>query len=306
MLREGFPKQLATTFSGLCQQTFPPLSAIPAANLSTPRGNSLILFGGYIEAHRAVLTWMLTCCDGRGIQPFPYFPHLKFWKYTCALQSAEQLQIQHLHTELSARLEAITNRQIHSNEIETVYNLTPSGHPARIQAAESIGRALLERRLVARPAYEALRADPTFAAFDRDINDAIHRLKQAYAASEEGQAARADRQQARTAAKEAAKKRAQHRQNNPRNLTTVEVANQLAVPLESVRTAEDGSFAYTVAAQLVRKGRNGRGRYAALPLRQVGVTDEAFREVDGSAGRRRGGHRDGGERVEASVVAAAK
>lgn len=297
MLREGFPKQLATTFSGLCRQTFPSLTAISAVDLSKPRGNSLILLGGYIEAHRAVLTWMLACCDGRGMQPFPHFQHLKFWKYTCVQQSADILQIEVLHTELSQRLDTIAKRQIHSDEIEAVYNLTPSGHPARMQAAESIGRALLERRLVARRAYEALRSNPKYEAFDRDLNEAIQRFKKEYAESEEGKAVRAERQEAR----KAAKKRSQRHQNNPRNMTSDDVAQQLAVPVEAVRPGDDGTFSYTVSAELVRKGRNGHGRYAALPLRQVGVTAEAFRPVDGLADRGRGRGRDV-EKADVSIT----
>ncbi|ERF72661.1 hypothetical protein EPUS_05715 [Endocarpon pusillum Z07020] len=277
MLREGFPKQVATTFSALCRQTFPALAGTSMADISKSPANSVTIIGGRVDAHKAVLSWMLACCEGRGMRPFPYIHRRRFWHYAHALESAEILQIDILCEELWGRMKDIAKLQVHTEDIHAVYSTTEKGYPIRGMIAESIGRALLERRLAARPAYNMLRQDPQLKDFDEDVNQAIARLKKEYAESEQGRAARAEHQAARKAAKEAAQQRFQRRRNNPQKMTTAEVAQHLDVPTESVKSEDDGTFKVTVSTEIIRKGRNGRGQYVALPLRQAGVTAEAYR-----------------------------
>lgn len=289
MLQEGFPKELAVAFSGLCHQSFPSLTAMSVADLSKPRSNSVIVVGGNVDSHKAVLSWMLSCCEGRGMQQFPRPERRRFWHYTCALESAELFDIGTLRDELWRILTEIANYQVHTEDIRAIYSLTEEAHPMRGMVAESIGRALLDRRLNARLAYKYLREDPTYQAFNDDVGVAIQRMKKEYAESEEGKAeraeylavqktAQAEYLAAKKAAREDAQKRRQKRQNNPRNLTPTDVAKELDVPAEAVKAEEDGTFKVTVSSDIVRKGRrNGRGRYAALPLRQAGVTAEMFR-----------------------------
>ena len=59
--------------------------------------------------------------------------------------------------------------------------------------------------------------------------------------------------------------------------TTADVAQHLDVLTEAVKSEDDGTFKVTVSTEIVRKARNGRGQYVALPLRQAGVTAEAYR-----------------------------
>lgn len=211
------------------------------------------------------------------MQRFPHIHRRRFWNYTCVLESADALQVEVLQDALWKRLEEIAKHQVHSEDVQAVYALSEKGNPMRAMAAESIGRALLEHGLVAKPAYTALRQNPRFKDFDHDVNEAIQRMKKEYAESEECKAARSEKQAARKRATEAAAKRYQQRQNNPRNLTNIDVSQHLDVPAEAVRSEGDGTFKVTVSTEVVRKGRKGRGRYAALPLRQAGVTAEAFR-----------------------------
>ncbi|KAF7504701.1 hypothetical protein GJ744_001982 [Endocarpon pusillum] len=203
MLREGFPKQVATTFSTLCRQSFPALAETSVADNSKPRDNSVTIIGGHFDAHKAVLSWMLACCEGRGMRPFPYIHRRRFWHYSHALESAEMLQIDILCEELCGRMKDIANLQVHTEDVHAVYSSTEKGHPIRSMIAESIGRALLERRLAARLAYKMLRQDPQLKDFDDDVNEAIARLKKDCAESEQGRAARAEHQAVRKAAKKA-------------------------------------------------------------------------------------------------------
>jgi hypothetical protein len=277
MLREGFPKQLAVAFSRLFRAAFPPLTALSVADLSKPRTNSVIIDGGGIDAHRQVIAWMLACCEGGGIQRFPYFQVRRFWNLTCALESAEILQIDVLQEELWVRLSEIMRHQVHTEDIKAIYSATDKGHKLRTMIAESIAKALLERRIVARPAYITLRQDPQFKDFDDDVNDAIECMKKEHAESDEGKAVRAEKQAIRQKAKEAAQQRYQQRKKNQQQVTAYSLAQHLAVPTDAVTPKKDGSFKVTVSTEVVRKGRKGHGRYAALPLRQAGVTAESFR-----------------------------
>ncbi len=246
-------------------------------DIDGPRAKSITIVSGGFDAHKAVLSWMLACCEGRGVQPFPVVDRRRFWHYAHVLESAKILQIESLWEELWGRMKDIAKSQVHSDDVRAVYLSTEKGSPVRSMVAESIGRALLERRLVARPAYKMLRQSTQFKDFDDDVNQTIERLKKESAESGEGKAARAKKPASRKVAKEAAKMHFKELQNDPRKMTTAEVAQHLDVPTEAVKSETDGTFKVTVATDIVRKGRKGRGRFAAFPLRQAGITADEYR-----------------------------
>jgi hypothetical protein len=213
------------------------------------------------------------------MQPFPRIQTRRFWNYTCTLESAEILQVEDLRLEVWGRLKAILNHQVHTEDVMSLYMMTDKDHPMRKMVGESIGKALLEHRLLAKPVYTNLRKDITFKDFDDDVNEAIARMKAEYAETDEGKAALAARHEAIVAARQEARKRYQHRYGrtkNTRATATTNVARQHTAPAPSVPTPPVAPF-NLANSTVVRKGRKGRGRYAAVPLNQVGVTSDNYR-----------------------------
>jgi hypothetical protein len=71
-LYTGFPKAVATAFSGKWRAQFQPVVALASLEQLRKMSNTTVtVVGGDPEAFKEILTWMLSCCDGKGIKEFP-------------------------------------------------------------------------------------------------------------------------------------------------------------------------------------------------------------------------------------------
>jgi hypothetical protein len=72
LLYPRFPKAVATTFSGKWRAQFQPVVALASLEQLRQMSNTTVtVVGGDPEAFKAILQWMLSCCDGKGIEEFP-------------------------------------------------------------------------------------------------------------------------------------------------------------------------------------------------------------------------------------------
>ncbi|KAL9114860.1 MAG: hypothetical protein Q9227_001103 [Pyrenula ochraceoflavens] len=186
VIAEEFPRAVAKTFSRHINSLFPSLLSTPANKL-TAIPTSVLLIGGTTEGHKQVFQWMLRCCEGRGIIEFPYSSYEAFWSYACALNAAYILQIQYLCDNLMDRLQKVSGKQVHSEDIRKVYQVLPGkehdGNLVKVLVVNSIADAIFEKRLQARKLIEEVRQE--IPEFDEAVERRIERLKDKARAAEE-------------------------------------------------------------------------------------------------------------------------
>ena len=272
ILAEAFPRKVAMAFSGLCQKMFPSLQATSFKDLCKPRENAIIIEGGSIQYHREVLEWMLSCCEGSGIRPFKFIADKPFWNYANALASAQSLQIAVLEKELSIRLCGIAGKQVHSDDVREIYTLLPCGHPIRSMAADSIGAALQQHRLLARGAYEVLKSK--FPKFNEDLDifmDA-HGEKRAELKKAGHEARKAKKKLEQERCRRRAEENAQYPWNERVKATTGLEAEELKVRVDDSMTTH-----ITAPAPIARKAAKGRPTYLKANPVLLGLTARKFR-----------------------------
>ena len=293
MLAESFPKDLLVAFSGLAQKTFPPLSQLCVQNITKSTANNIIVEGGSLGSHKEVLRWMLGCCDGSGFRQYPIVAKNTFWHYMNVYESAQKLQIEVLTKELWRRINLIAAKQVHSEDIHQIYQFkTPKDHVFRIMAVESIGKALMEKTLMARGAYDHIRTE--FPDFNTDLGNYIDEVKyQRYQArkveieAEKAERAASQKQQwadnIRTAyASQVSRKTGKKHIPEAKNTENTETGNGVEENDEqhaSVRSRlnDDGSLIIVDSAVIVRKAARGRPNYVRANLGLLGLKDDNFR-----------------------------
>ncbi|KAL2428011.1 hypothetical protein ABEF91_006540 [Exophiala dermatitidis] len=88
ILAESFPLGIATTFSTKWNTEigFPPINKMKVSELQRkPIKKSVTITGGRMNIHKHILSWMISCCEGIGIQrftepamkPFAYLYHAR-------------------------------------------------------------------------------------------------------------------------------------------------------------------------------------------------------------------------------------
>ena len=286
VLTDCFPKQIAVTFSGLCRRKFPPLNLIPVADLTKAQTKIMMLEGHRRESFQEVIDWMLLCCEGYGVRPFKCIDDCKFWNYAQALEAAQIFVIPVLQRQLWSRIHGIAKVQVHSSDVEMVYSMLPPGHSIRAMAADSIGAAIFERRLKARPVYEALRQE--FPDFNSDLN-AFLAPRVADLRAENRRRRQMSQQQEWnnqiTAATNAKRHRQRTKRGNQRTATEEQptvtasedrVFERMVKPGDLIHFDADGSRIVTRPAELMRKAARGRPARYKMDLELAGVTPRSF------------------------------
>jgi hypothetical protein len=287
ILQDAFPRNVATAFSSVISRAFPPLNLTRVVDLRKVGSKSFLIVGGHRDSHRAVLGWMLNCCTGKGVQPFPFFSERSYFNNAMAYLSASQLEIAYLQNYLMERLNRIAAKQVHSEDVEVIYSTIEGPAPLKDWVCESIGKAIWEKRLIARPVYEDLRRKPGFEEFKAGVGEVIDRLRAEWEASPEYQQSvatkREDRREYwREQQRQRAEDRAQRhleflqREEKRQQKDIKKLAKDHNIDAADVRVREFG-YTFTTTGRVVNRGTNGHQKRVQLSLADLDVSAAAFR-----------------------------
>lgn len=133
MLFAGFPKLLACHFSEKWRTVFPYFPGMSGQDLYR-HPSAITIIGGDIDSHKEILQWMLNASDGYGIKPWGEyrFSQKPFHRYYHLRRSAQIIGCFFLETEFHMRMQALSNRRIHSDDVAAVYReVGPDSEMAR-------------------------------------------------------------------------------------------------------------------------------------------------------------------------------
>lgn len=176
ILDSNFPKGVAKAFSTKWSALLPQVNRVLAADVNKAHPTVFTITGGSKASHLFVLNWMRACCAGNGVRPIPQFaPEDKpFSQYFFLKESATLIGCTYLETKLGNRMQAISAKQVHSEDVRVLYKDLPADHDMIKFLAEHVAMLLWNRDLKARPAYETLRKE--IPAFNDDINAILNPL----------------------------------------------------------------------------------------------------------------------------------
>ncbi|ETN42363.1 uncharacterized protein HMPREF1541_01517 [Cyphellophora europaea CBS 101466] len=147
ILFEEFPKLVAIHFSNKWRPLFPVGPATTPADISALHPRAITIVGGRPEAHLAVLQWMLTACDGGGLKDWPFyiFSAKPFCTYYHLRRAAQVIGCVFLEDEFHLRMQALSDKRIHSDDIEAVYNEVARGSPMATHLVEHVASFFVEK-----------------------------------------------------------------------------------------------------------------------------------------------------------------
>ncbi|KAL2417800.1 hypothetical protein ABEF95_005413 [Exophiala dermatitidis] len=164
ILAESFPLGIATTFSTKWNTEigFPPINKMKVSELQRkPIKKSVTITGGRVNIHKHILSWMISCCEGIGIQrftepamkPFAYLYHARV---CAAIMGCEYLQ-----HKIEKRMEQMAAGQIHSEDVRCLFlSVEPQvDEDMKRFLAEHVAIRIWEKRLKAKGAYRTLREE---------------------------------------------------------------------------------------------------------------------------------------------------
>lgn len=125
VLDDKYPKQVSITFFGLFKEQFPALSQTHDLGIK-PQSRVVILVGADVGAIRKILAWAVSCCDGRGLSPFPFAQ--KENRYTLSYldrQAAALLQITWLNKKIDEHMQVLEGRFIHPADARLLIQQLP-------------------------------------------------------------------------------------------------------------------------------------------------------------------------------------
>lgn len=251
VLCDGFPKNVATTFSTKWRAEFPPLNQINIDGLQQAAAKkSITIVGGNIEMYKDIVNWMLVSCNGKGIVQLRCPDHKPFTYLYVLRRAAAQIGCELLVRESTRRMEHISAMQIHSEDVRALWLLNPPDSEMKQILAEHVAIRLWEQRLKAKSAYWTLREEiPEF-------NDAINKILGVK---------KAEKVKARKEAPGVG--HGGRRRSGPkRHWSEANHGHEEAATTKLV----------TLQAEVVRRASKGRPAFAKLDLGALGVTKEQF------------------------------
>lgn len=180
ILNPAFPRAVAAMFSSKWADLFPPMHKTPASsNTRNAYPQTLTIVGGTKDSATLILRWMLSCCEGHGVQNFQRVPFSDrpFSRCFFLKETAEIMGIDHLVKEFDARMQAIAARQVHSEDIRALYLRLPANHDVLKFLAKHVATLIWNHELKNRSVYNTLREE--IPAFDQDINEVLDPLVEA-------------------------------------------------------------------------------------------------------------------------------
>lgn len=246
-MSDGFPKKIAVAFSKKWKDEFPPVNRLKTTELKqSPAKKTITIVGGNVVIHKHILTWMVSCCDGKGLKPFcnPRFKAVAYLYYahTCA----SIIGCEYLENNVSKRMKTLGTKQIHSEDVRMLWLASPPDAEMQAFLAEHIALRFWNGTLKAKGSYRTLREEvPSF-------NQAIDEILNAKKARGETSPVSQER-----------------KQSHKKPVKTVKWGKEGGKGPEGTK---DGA----AKAKVVRRGGKGRPTHAKLDLESVGVTKEQY------------------------------
>ncbi|EXJ78422.1 hypothetical protein A1O1_08822 [Capronia coronata CBS 617.96] len=264
ILCEAFPKGVAMTFSTNWKIDFPPVNKMSVAELQKPAKKSVTIVGGRFNIHKDIIGWMLSCCDGRGMQQFPQPKRKTFTYLYHARTCAAIIGCEYLGQEVTRSMQRIANAQIHSEDVRALYLLDPPDAEMKKFLAEHVAVRIWEKRLKAKGAYATLREE--LPEFNKAIDEILDAKKAARQAEKDALV------QAGTKPTTTPPRRRQQNWRSPRAPGSQANMGQKKAP----EPKEPKVKTVTMKAEVVRRASQGRPTFARLDLGAMGVTKDAF------------------------------
>lgn len=265
ILAECFPKDVATAFSTVCRDAFPPLNQVKIGEI---QAKSITFTGGYFQVYKDILTWMLASCDGKGLAPVPTRPMRTFTYLYWIRACAEALGCVYLVTEADMKMSRITEGQLHTEDVRALWFMPTADDEMRKFLIEHLAVRFWERRLRTSGAYWALRGE--IPDLDQGINSWIANKK-------------VERAEERQKLLDARKKERDTRQGLGNGKYRGKNQGRLYEPRTNASNhgadgvnSEAGSKTTTLKLEVVRKGNGKKPAYAKLDLGAIGVTRDQF------------------------------
>lgn len=281
MLFDGFPKNVATTFSTKWNAEFPPINRIKLADLQKAAAKkSVMIVGGPVSVHKEVLDWMLASCAGKGLVQAPNTDWRQFSHYHDLRICADMIGCNGLVQAAERQMTRIADNQIHSEDVRAVWSKQPSQPKMQQFLARHIAHHTLNRTLHAKGTYSTLREE--IPELHEAINKIIEEEKAAKKKAKEDQLKerkavasgsvghRGDHTPIRGGHRGFQGGRPQngHRLARPEHKTPIEHTKGIA-PVSAEKRV-------VLKAEIVRRAKNGRPAFAKLDLKAVGITKEQF------------------------------
>lgn len=156
MLVDEFPVSVARHFAG-------------ALRTKIEEGyNLLVITGGQKESHEAIFQWMLRNCNGTGVVDWERynFDDTPFSRYYHLREAARLIGCQWLETAFQFRMQQLTNKRLHSKDIEKLYKELGRGSEMADHMVQHVSSFFLEGDSYLGP-YEQLCKD--LADFGEDL-----------------------------------------------------------------------------------------------------------------------------------------
>jgi hypothetical protein len=176
VLLEDYPKQVGVAFSKLFSDHFPSLNKVNLTNLAKLPSNQVLVVGGKPDVHKVILRWIVSCCQGKGLQEFPTYDVERFTKYCMIRENAEILGVTYLIQAMEKRMNEIANVQVHSKDIRALYELLGREHPLVKEIVSKTATLMTNgpKKMKAYNAYVALAQE--FKEFGEDIEPIVGTL----------------------------------------------------------------------------------------------------------------------------------
>lgn len=123
VLYAQFPKLVAMHFSEKWRRLFPFYAGFTTQEIADCHPKAITIVGGEPEYHLQLLEWMLSAIAGQGLKEWPEydFADKPFHKYFHLRRSAQILGCVFLEDEFHLRMQALSSKRIHSDDVAAVY-----------------------------------------------------------------------------------------------------------------------------------------------------------------------------------------
>ncbi|KIX04122.1 uncharacterized protein Z518_07675 [Rhinocladiella mackenziei CBS 650.93] len=160
VLYENIPKRIVTAFSTKWKAEFLNTAKTKSASVQkAPAKDSITVVSDKFDIHRDIVSWMLSCCESKGVRPFAnpkYKPYsYLYFVHTCAAV----LDCEYLEEDANKRMERIAQPQIHSEDVRALYLMNPADNKMRKFLVKHVAIRFWEKRLKAKSACWTLREE---------------------------------------------------------------------------------------------------------------------------------------------------
>lgn len=144
-----FPKLVAMHFSEKWRRLFPFYPGFSTQEIADCHPKAITIVGGDLECHIQLLKWMLSATDGQGLKPWPQydFGDKPFYKYSHLRRSAQILGCVFLEDEFHLRMQALSNKRIHSDDVAAVWREVDPKSPMAEHLVQHVASFFIDKGL---------------------------------------------------------------------------------------------------------------------------------------------------------------